>query len=132
MSGEREPAEGDCVGGGCAVFGGCVVGVGVDAFTTTPDVQEAFCCAASTAEHVNAVVPTGKRDPDGGEHVDDTGVTPPVTVGVRVTAIALPSSDVITGDGQAIVGPADVGTRPETSDERGPATLSLSYDCTTK
>ena len=126
MSGEREPAEGDCVGGGC------VVGVLVDAFTTTPDVHEAFCCAPSTAVHVNDVVPTGKSDPDGGEQVVDTGVTPPVTVGVSVTAIALPSSDVITGDGQAIVGPVDVGTRPETSGERGPATLSLSYDCTTK
>jgi hypothetical protein len=127
----RDPGDGDCVGG-CAVFGGCVVGVVADAFTTTPDVHEAFCCAASTALHVNDVVPTGKSDPDGGEHVDDTGVTPPVTVGVSVTAIALPSSDVITGDGQVIVGPVDVGTRPETSDERGPATLFLSCDCTTK
>jgi hypothetical protein len=77
-------------------------------------------------------VPTGKTDPDGGEHVVDTGITPPVTVGVTVTAIGLPSSDVITGDGQAIAGPVDVGTRPETSDERGPTALSLSYDCTTK
>ena len=126
VSGEGEPAEGDVVGGGC------VVGVVVDAFTTTPAVHEAFCCAASTAVHVNDVVPTGKSDPDGGEHVADTGVTPPETVGVRVTAIALPSSDVITGDGQVIVGPVDVRTRPETSDERGPMTLSLSYDCTTK
>jgi hypothetical protein len=126
MSGEREPAEGNCVGGGG------VVGVLVDAFTTTPDEHEAFCCAPSTAVHVNDVVPTGKSDPDGGEHVVDTGVTPPVTVGVTVTAIALPSSDVITGDGQAIVGPVDVGTRPETSDERCPTALSLSYDCTTK
>jgi hypothetical protein len=120
------------VGGGWTVVGGCVVGAVVDAFTTTPDVHEAFCCAASTAVHVNDVVPTGKSDPDGGEHVVDTGVTPPVTVGVTVTAIALPSSDVITGDGHVIVGPVDVGTRPEASDERGPITLSLSYDCTTK
>ena len=126
MSGEGEPAEGDCVGGGCVVV------VIVDAFTTTPDVHEAFCCAASTAVHVNDVVPTGKSDPDGGEHVVDTGVTPPVTVGVSVTAIALPSSDVITGDGQVIAGPVDVGTRPDTSGERGPVTLSLSYDCKTK
>jgi hypothetical protein len=71
-------------------------------------------------------------DPDCGKHVVDTGITPPVTVGVRVTAIGLPSSDVTTGDGHAIVGPVDVGTRPDTSDERGPATSSLSYDCTTK
>jgi hypothetical protein len=126
------PAEGDCVGGGCTVVGGCVAGVVVDAFTTTPDVHAAFCCAASTAVHVNDVVPTGKSDPDGGEHVVDIGVTPPVTVGVSVTAVALPSSDVITGDGQVIAGPVDVGTRPETSDDRGPTTLSLSYDCTTK
>lgn len=126
------PAEGDCVGGGCAVFGGCVVGVVVDAFTTTRDLHEAFCCAASTAVHLNDVVPTGKSDPDGGEHVDDTGGTPPVTVGVRVTAIALPSSEVITGDGQVIDGSVDVGTRPEISDERIPTTLSLSCDCTTK
>ena len=55
-----------------------------------------------------------------------------VTVGVSVTAIALPSKDVITGDGQVIAGPVDVGTRPDTSGERGPVTLSLSYDCTTK
>jgi hypothetical protein len=118
-----------------AIVGHLIVsgnGVLVDAFTTTPDVHEAFCCAASTAVHVNDVVPTGKSDPDGGEHVVVTGVTPPVTVGVRVTATALPSSDVITGDGQVIAGPVDVGTRPDTSGERGPVTLSLSYDCTTK
>jgi hypothetical protein len=124
-------AEGDCVGG-CAVVGGCVVGVVVDAFTTTPDVHEAFCCAASTAVHVNDVVPTGKSDPDGGEHVVDIGVTPPVTAGVSVTVVALPSSDVMTGDGQVIAGPVDVATRPETSDDRGPTALPLSYDCTTK
>jgi hypothetical protein len=119
-------------GNGVLDVGGCVVGVVVDAFTKTPDVHEAFCCLASMAVHVNDVVPTGKSDPEGGEHVDDTGVTPPVTVDVRVTAIALPSRDVITGDGHVIVGPVDVGTRPDTSDERGPTTLSLSYDWTTK
>jgi hypothetical protein len=81
---------------------------------------------------VKGVVPTWKSDPDGGVHVVDTGVTPPTTVGVSVTAIGLPSSDVSTGDGHVIVGPVDVGTRPDTSGEGGPTTFALSYDCTTK
>jgi hypothetical protein len=103
-----------------------------EAITITCDVHKLFCWTASTAMHENDVVPTGKSDPDGGEHVVETGVTPPVTVGVRVTATDLPSRDVTTGDGHLMVGPADVGNRPETSDEGGPVTFSLSYACTTK
>src|SRR5688572_28659980 len=104
----------------------------LDAITTTFDVHELFGETASTAVHVKGVVLTGNSDPETGEQEADTGVTPPTTVGVRVTAIGLPSSDVNTGDGHVMVGPVDVGTRPDTSEEGGPIALALSYDCTAK
>src|SRR5688572_27483844 len=102
------------------------------AITTPFAVQDPSCEPASTAVHVKGVVRTGTGAPETGEQEADTGVTPPTTVGVRVTAIGLPSSDVNTGDGHVMVGPVDVGTRPDTSEEGGPIALALSYDCTAK
>jgi hypothetical protein len=67
--------------------------------TTTFDVQEAFCCCASTALQVNDALPTGKSEPDVGEHVVVIGVTSPVTLGVSVTDTAFPSNDVNRGLG---------------------------------
>ena len=68
--------------------------------TTTFDVQEAFCCcASSTALQVNDALPTGISEPDVGEHVVVIGVTSPVTLGVSVTDTAFPSNDVNRGLG---------------------------------
>jgi len=81
---------------------GCGAGCGGGS-TTTLDVHAARCDAESVAVHVKEVVPTGNNEPDAGEHVVVTGVTPPLTVGVIVTATDLPSGEVSTGDGHEIV-----------------------------
>jgi hypothetical protein len=72
--------------------------------------QEAFWCDASTALQVKAAVPTGKNEPDVGEHVVVIGVMSPVTVGVRVTATAFPSNDVNRGEGHEMARGAIVGS----------------------
>ena len=77
--------------------------------TTTFDVQEAFCCRASTASQVNDALPTGKREPDVGEHVVVIGVTSPVTLGVSVTDTAFPSNDVNRGLGHQMARDSFVG-----------------------
>jgi hypothetical protein len=89
-------------GGSDGCGAGCDAGSGGGS-TTTVDEHEARCDAESVAVHVKEVVPTGNNEPDAGEQVVITGVTPPLTVGVIVTAIDLPSSDVSTGDGHEIV-----------------------------
>jgi hypothetical protein len=58
-----------------------------------------------------------KSELDAGEHVVVMGVTPPVTVGVSVTASGLPSAEVNTGEGHAITKVWLDGTCPETSAE---------------
>ncbi|MGH9255237.1 MAG: hypothetical protein ACRD3C_11790 [Vicinamibacterales bacterium] len=80
---------------------------------------------ASTALQVNEVVPTENSEPDAGEQVLEIGATPPVTAGVNVTAIPLPSGDVNTGEGHEI---ARVGadTLPDTSADGGPFVPALS------
>ena len=77
--------------------------------TTTFDVQEAFCCRASTALQVNDALPTGKREPDVGEHVVVIGVTSPVTLGVNVTDTAFPSNEVNRGLGHQMARGSFVG-----------------------
>jgi hypothetical protein len=77
--------------------------------TTTLDVQEAFCCRASTALQVNDALPTGKTEPDVGEHVVVIGVTSPVTLGVSVTDTAFPSNDVNRGLGHQMARDSFVG-----------------------
>ena len=77
--------------------------------TTTFDVQEAFCCRASTALQVNAALPTGNSEPDVGEHVVVIGVTSPVTLGVSVTDTAFPSNDVNRGLGHQMARGSLVG-----------------------
>ena len=77
--------------------------------TTTFDVQEAFCCRASTALQVNDALPTGKREPDVGEHVVVIGVTSPATLGVNVTDTAFPSNDVNRGLGHQMARGSFVG-----------------------
>ena len=80
------------------------------AVTTTVDVQEALCCSASTALQVNDALPTGKREPDVGEHVVVIGVTSPVTVGVSVTDTAFASNDVNRGEGHEMARGSTVGS----------------------
>ena len=98
--------------------------------TTTVDVQEAFCCSASTALQVNDALPTGKSELDVGEHVVVIGVASPVTVGVSVTDNGLPSNDVNRGEGHQMARGSTVGSWPDTSDDGAPTTPSLAYDCT--
>ena len=80
------------------------------AMTTTVDLQEAFCCSASTALQVNDALPTGKSEPDVGEHVVVIGVTSPVTLGVSVTDTAFPSNDVNRGEGHEMARGSTVGS----------------------
>jgi hypothetical protein len=75
----------------------------------------------------NEVVPTENSEPDAGEQLVETGATPPLTVGVNVTEIALPSGEVNTGEGHEIeragTGPA---TLPDISEEGEPSVPALS------
>jgi hypothetical protein len=76
--------------------------------TITVDLQEAFCCSASTALQINDAFPTGKSEPDAGEHVVVIGVPSPVTLGVSVTDTAFPSNDVSRGEGHQMAKGATV------------------------
>jgi hypothetical protein len=67
--------------------------------TTTDVVHDARNCSASTAVQVAGVDPTGKSDPDAGEHEAVTGATPPDTAGENVIETGLPSVDDAIGDG---------------------------------
>jgi hypothetical protein len=98
--------------------------------TTTVDLQEAFCCSASTALQVNDALPTGKSEPDVGEHVVVIGVPSPVTLGVSVTDTAFPSNDVNKGEGHEMARGSTVGNWPDTSDDGAPTAPSRVYDRT--
>jgi hypothetical protein len=100
------------VGGGGGLGGG---GGGPETVTTL--LHEADRCKASTARHVSDVEPTGKREPDAGEHVVVTGGRPPATTVENVTITGLPSGDEAVGAGQPIVGAfvEVTGVCPETS-----------------
>ena len=84
-------------------------GSALAARTTTVDVQDALCCSASTALQINDALPTGKSEPDAGEHVVVIGVTSPVAVGVSVTDTAFPSNDVNRGEGHEMARGSTVG-----------------------
>jgi hypothetical protein len=75
----------------------------------------------------NEVVPTENREPDAGEQLVEIGATPPLTVGVNVTEMALPSGEVSTGEGHEIerAGTA-VATFPDTSEDADPSAPALS------
>ena len=77
--------------------------------TTTVDLQAAFCWSASTALQVNGAFPTGKSEPDVGEHVVVIGVASPVTLGVSVTGTAFPSNEVSKGEGHQMAKGSTVG-----------------------
>jgi hypothetical protein len=98
--------------------------------TTTVDLQEAFCCSASTAMQVNDALPTGKSEPDIGEHVVVIGVPSPVTFGVSVTGTAFPSNDVNKGEGHAMARGSTVGNWRGTSADGAPTAPSRVYDRT--
>jgi hypothetical protein len=85
--------------------------------TVTTVLHEADRCKASTALHVSDVEPTGKSDPDAGEHVVVTGGRPPTTTGANVTITGLPSSDEAVGAVQLTDGAfvAVAGVCPDTS-----------------
>jgi hypothetical protein len=78
--------------------------------TTTVDLQEALCCSASTALQVKDAFPTGKSEPDAGEHVVVIGVASPLTFGASVTGIAFPSNDVNNGEGHQMARGSTVGS----------------------
>jgi hypothetical protein len=108
----------EAVGAGAAADG---------ATTTTVDVQAAFRCIESVAVQVKEVLPTEKTEPDAGEQAMVTGGAPPLTVGVSVTGIGLPSGDVKTGEGQvAVIGGITAGVLPLTSPDPGPEAPVLS------
>jgi hypothetical protein len=58
---------------------------------------------------VNDALPTGKSEPDLGEHVVVIGVPSPVTLGVSVTDTAFPSNDVSNGEGHEMARVSTVG-----------------------
>jgi hypothetical protein len=58
--------------------------------TMTDVAHESVAPDASTAEHITAVMPMLKFEPDGGVHVVVIGATPPVVVGAKVTFTGLP------------------------------------------
>src|SRR4029453_7863106 len=98
-------------------MGQVIVGGGGGPETVTTVLHEADRCKASTALHVSDVEPTGKSDPDAGEHVVGTGDRPPTTIGANVTITGLPSSDEAVGAVQLTDGAfvAVAGVCPNTS-----------------
>jgi hypothetical protein len=75
----------------------------------------------------NEVVPTENFEPDAGEQLVEIGATPPLTVGVNVTEMELPSGEVNTGEGHEIerTGTA-AATLPEISGDGEPSVPALS------
>ena len=71
--------------------------------TIAYELHDTATLCASTAEQLMLVVPTGNRDPDDGVQLDETGVVPPDTVGVKSSATGWPSADVPAGAGHMIV-----------------------------
>jgi hypothetical protein len=76
---------------------------------------------------VNEVVPTENSEPDAGEQFVEIGATPPLTVGVNVTEMGLPSGEVNTGDGHEIERTGTgADTLPDTSGDGEPSVPALS------
>jgi len=76
---------------------------------------------------VNEVVPTEKSEPDAGEQLVEIGATPPLTEGVNVTEMGLPSGEVNTGEGHEIERTGTgAGTLPDISGADGPSVPALS------
>jgi hypothetical protein len=76
--------------------------------TITVVSQVATAPSASIAAHVTDVTPMGKRDPDGGEQVVETGAVPPDTVGWSGIATGSPLDVRGIGTGQTMaIGPLD-------------------------
>ena len=98
--------------------GGVGAGVGllvVAVVTTTVVAHVATVAAASFAVQSTAVEPTGKRDPDAGEQLVLTGVTPPEVVALNVTTTDDPFHDVALGAGHMIVSGLLSGAEPAIS-----------------
>jgi len=75
----------------------------------------------------NEVVPTENSEPDAGEQLVETGATPPLTVGVNVTEMGLPSGEVNTGEGHEIERTGTgAGTVPDISCDGEPSVPALS------
>ncbi len=72
---------------------------GGGAVTTTCEVQDAVCFAASTATHVIGVLPTANAEPEEGEQLDWYGATPPTGLGASGTAIGFPFVETTVGAG---------------------------------
>jgi hypothetical protein len=85
-------------------LGQVIVGGGGGPETVTTALHEADRRNESTALHVSDVEPTGKNDPDAGEHVVVTGGRPPTTTVANVTITGLPSSEEAVGAVQLIDG----------------------------
>ena len=75
---------------------------GGGAVTTTCELHDAVCLAASIATHVIGVLPTPNCEPDGGEQLVWNGGTPPTAFGVNVTPIGFPVGDVTLGAGHSM------------------------------
>jgi len=102
--------------------------------TTTDVLHEALKFRASVAVHVAGVEPTGKSEPDAGEHVPLIGAVPPYTLAENVTTTGLPSADEATGAGHRISGGrfGSPGVMPDTSYEGGLNVPAASYARTMK
>jgi hypothetical protein len=74
--------------------------------TSTSVLHDAVRPTESSAEHVTAVSPTGKDDPDSGVHVIVTGAAALETVGATVTGTEFPRGDTTTGAGHVRDGPS--------------------------
>jgi hypothetical protein len=112
-----------------------VTGATGELYVTTTDVlHDALKFKASVAVHVAGVEPTGKSEPDAGEHVPLIGVVPPYTVAENVTITGLPSVDEATGVGHRISGGrfGRPGVMPDTSYDGGPIVPAESYARTMK
>ena len=131
------PSDDVVDGAGHMIVSGGTVATGATGglYVTTTDVlHDALNLRASVTVHVAGVEPTGKSEPDAGEHVPLIGAVPPYTAGENVTTTGLPSADEATGAGHWISGGGfgTPGVMPDTSYEGGPIVPAESYARTTK
>src|SRR5512146_1662646 len=85
------------------------------AVTVTVELHDPLVPSESVAVQLNAVVPTGNDDPEGGAQLVVMGLTPPLTVRpVYDTLTGLPSGDVAVSTGH-VIETGDVSTPENTS-----------------
>jgi hypothetical protein len=126
------PSDDVADGAGHMIASGVLVG---GLYVTTTDVlHDEVNFRESVAVHVVGVEPTGKSDPDAGEHVAVTGAVPPDTAGEKVTTTGLPSVDEPTGTGHWMAGgaPGAPDVMPDTSYDGGLMVPDASYARTMK